>query len=138
MIQLIFVYGTLKRTYGNSRIIEEHPFVSEGIVRGYKAYDCGFPVARESKEDSLVGEVYDIEGSKKTLARLDSLESEGYMYFRRPVKVETPIGIFDAEMYVGNEQRWRFDDSKISHLRECPKNAQGHYEWTREKWFGDK
>lgn len=132
IMKLIFVYGTLKRGYGNNKLLYNHTFISDGIVHGYKLYNCGFPIARQCNSASSKGELWDIEDNKETLYYLDRLESEGHMYFRRQVEVHTPQGNFEADMYVGGEGYWRFDDlMTYNGLKECPLNAEGHYEWNR-------
>lgn len=117
----VFVYGTLKNGYGNNRLLSNSTFVSNHIVAGYKLYNVGFPVAIPDENSSVEGEVWDIGDSTSTLASLDRLEGEGYMYDR--VQVDS-----DLHMYVGNTTFW-----KDQYMRECP-NQDNVYRWERDRW----
>lgn len=124
MTRRVFVYGTLKRGYGNNRLLQNKDckFVEERILPGFKAFfsfrDQGFPVAKASEGDSLKGEVWEIpDGDSEVLRRLDGLEGEGYMYSRTKAD--------DVELYVGHPKAWTFDE-----MKECP-SADGVFEWNR-------
>jgi gamma-glutamylcyclotransferase (GGCT)/AIG2-like uncharacterized protein YtfP len=136
---LVFVYGTLKRGYGNNRILQhgQAVFLSEGVVRGFRIFGVGFPIAQIHDESSVLGELWDIgyddePRMARTLANLDSLE--GYrendpdhsMYIRKEVLVETDEGTKEASMYVGNVPFW---DRREYNW--CPKNEDGHHVWSR-------
>jgi gamma-glutamylcyclotransferase (GGCT)/AIG2-like uncharacterized protein YtfP len=88
----VFVYGTLKRGFHNHRCLEGAVFVKETcLATPFRMFDTGgFPVilpATENKPGYFpTGEVYELpEGGagELVLARLDALESEGYMYHRQ-------------------------------------------------------
>lgn len=125
----VVVYGTLKRGYGNNVVLGASKFIEPKVVTGYKLYNAGFPVARPSPEDSLIGELYEID-SEQTLRNLDRLEGEGRMYIRTLIEPDT-------YMYVGPENFWNYDgDAGGTHWRRepmelCPINKEGHYEWSR-------
>lgn len=122
----VFVYGTLKSGYGNNALLRDSTFVSVGTVAGYKLYDSGFPVARPSDGDTIIGEIWDIGDNENTLRNLDRLESEGRMYIRTPVKAIAENGTeMDVQMYVGPEAFWGFE-----RMRECPKSG-GNFRWER-------
>ena len=112
----IFVYGTLMRNYHNNSLLAGCEYISEYIMPGYKLYDSGFPAAAVSPGDSVKGELWEIPDDGMVLARLDRLESEGYLYHR---VVEN-----DISFYVGNPRTFGFEN-----MRECPKNADGIYVW---------
>lgn len=114
----VVVYGTLKRGYGNNVVLGGSKFIESVVIKGYKLYNSGFPVARPSEGDSISGELWEVD-SEHTLRNLDRLEGEGRMYIRTTVAEDT-------QMYVGPENYWTFD-----RMTECPKNADGHYEWSR-------
>lgn len=100
----IFVYGTLKRGYGNHHLLETAEFVgcdqAPGIVYG----GHGAPVAQPCADGSerwIQGEVYHVD--EKTLQRLDALEGHPRAYRRTPIVLRSgaiaeiyywPHGIF--------------------------------------------
>lgn len=134
---LVVVYGTLKRGYGNNRLLKA-VFLSECIVDGFKLYNSGFPVAAVSAGESIKGEVWDIgdhvEGvGKQTLYNLDRLEGcrgdDSSMYNRHHVVAYGDGGmLYHCDMYVGNPKYWR----EFNTLRECPKDENNNsYYWSR-------
>lgn len=137
----ISVYGTLKRGNNNHRILQSPncKFVTEGVVRGYKLYDSGFPVSSESEGDCIRVEVFDIgdtdtEGDALvTLNRLDGLEgfrgnkNPSSMYFRHTVSVVTDNGTVESQMYVGNPTFWR----EFQGMTEERQDDEGMYYWSR-------
>ncbi len=135
---LVAVYGTLKQGYGNNRILQggNASLLSEGIVRGFKLYDSGFPVAAHSEGDCIRVEVWDIgddEESIVTLNRLDGLEGHRgndnptSMYFRETVEVHTDNGTLEAQMYMGNPTFWR----GFQGMRVEKQDDAGTYYWSR-------
>jgi len=115
----IFVYGTLKRGYGNNRLLQNAKFVGEKTLEGYKLYNAGFPVARQSYGDRVQGEVFEIADSDTmTLQLIDFLESNGRMYDRTEHE--------DVSLYVGHPEYWNYET-----LEPCPKNADGVFVWNR-------
>tara|TARA_Y100000780_G_C13666657_1_gene410747 strand:- start:410 stop:1099 length:690 start_codon:yes stop_codon:yes gene_type:complete len=127
-LQLVFVYGTLKKGHGNHYLLENSVFLGEGHTRGYYCWlkRKGFPVVMErvmgmSSEYSgkIKGEVYAVDLS--TLAALDQLEANGTMYNRKKVQVNLRDQLVEAEhnpkftgrpfkpcyMYVGDDTYWR-------------------------------
>jgi gamma-glutamylcyclotransferase (GGCT)/AIG2-like uncharacterized protein YtfP len=73
----IFVYGTLKKGFGLSHLLQFSSFVGNAELKGFKLLDFGvFPGAvRDEKAGTLKGEVYEVD--EVTLKRLDFVES-GY------------------------------------------------------------
>jgi gamma-glutamylaminecyclotransferase len=116
MIRNVFVYGTLKRGYGNNRLLANAEFVGEATTVGrYKMLHAGsFPVAMRSTEGKqrrpIVGEVFRIkEYDDVTLQLLDRLESNGRMYNRRVVDVRLADGKRTrAWIYLGDHKFWRY------------------------------
>lgn len=132
---LVAVYGTLKAGYGNNRILQGNAHkIADGIVRGFKLYDSGFPVAAHSENDSTKVEVWDVwDNAIATLDRLDSLEGHrgndnpSSMYFREKVVVHTDSGTMEANMYTGNPTFWR----GFQGMRTERQDEAGIYYWSR-------
>lgn len=120
------VYGTLKRGYGNNRLLQQGRanFLREQIVPGYKLYNAGFPVAIPNENSSILCELWEISPEKcdETVKSLDRLEGEGRMYNR--VEIER-----DTFLYVGHPNFWN-----TYRLEECPMNGEKElpvYYWER-------
>jgi gamma-glutamylcyclotransferase (GGCT)/AIG2-like uncharacterized protein YtfP len=137
----VFVYGTLKSGYGNNRLLTTSTLIGPAIVENVKLHHAGFPVARESKGDVSLGELWDIGDDKRVLSNLDSLEGEGRMYNRKEFVVKTLDGIsHPASMYIGHPDFWGYADGEHSSIDgrwssrlipPCPKNEDGQYVWGR-------
>ena len=121
----VFVYGTLKRGYGNNRLLDNSTFVENAVLKDHSAIYSfgtgGFPVAFPAEGKNLTGEIWDISGphKKETLRRLDALEGEGYMYHR--IYNEE----LDASYYLGGSM-WNVEKSV-----EVPAIAPNTHEWSR-------
>jgi gamma-glutamylaminecyclotransferase len=113
----VFVYGTLKRGYGNNRLLSEQTFVGEGYTGGFfDMINSGFPVLIPNDDGHVVkGEVFEIDTKmRETLSNLDALE--GYhgtdgdnMYDRKEIRVKL-AGTEDwvtCQIYVGSPKYWR-------------------------------
>lgn len=73
-----FVYGTLKRGYGNNRILQQSPtakFIEEGVTKPeFNLYHLGgFPGVTEHGETAVHGEIWEV-SDDYTKRRLDMLE----------------------------------------------------------------
>ena len=83
---LVFVFGTLKRGYGNHHHIRNAKFVGPAISveDNYVMQDVGFPTLWQDYNAAwrgrVMGEVYEIDNEQ--LARCDRLEGNGRMYTR--------------------------------------------------------
>jgi gamma-glutamylcyclotransferase (GGCT)/AIG2-like uncharacterized protein YtfP len=113
---LIFVYGTLKRGFANSRWMEGLRLVGETRIEGVEMYlDCGTSeecltgrLAAGTEfdpwpylvfgEGSVIGEVYECSGRKEWLERLDQFEGLDEGLYARVV-IDTEFG--PAYLYVG-------------------------------------
>jgi gamma-glutamylaminecyclotransferase len=115
MIHRVFVYGTLKRGYPNSPLLEGSEFLGEAVtVLTYKAVtvpaDNSFPVIMPDPSGKPVaGEIYAVDDA--TLARLDQLEREGRSYDR--MMIDATLSLSNGErfntqafVYVGREDRF--------------------------------
>lgn len=134
---LVTCYGTLKKGYGNHRILANATPLGGCTIRNLKLYYAGFPVASESAGDSVRGELYDIgdieinDDAKIILSNLDRLE--GYresnpdtsMYHRKTVNVLCDDGnTYESQIYIGNEKYW----SNFKGMRDCDVK-EGFYTW---------
>ena len=119
MTHRVFVYGTLKRGYPNSPLLEGSEFVGEAVtVLTYKAVTIpaygtagtNFPVIMPDPGGKPVaGELYTVDDV--TLARLDQLEREGRAYDRVMIDARLSLSnggrlIIQAFIYVGREDRF--------------------------------
>lgn len=130
----VFVYGTLKRGYGNNILLRGAEYLGEGVLNNHILYYSygkgGFPVSRYNGKGRVLGEVYEIDPDKH-LYSLDSLE--GYsaehdtgMYLRREAEIVGTDGSrHNAHFYLGGP-RWHF-----STMYECPIDEQGQSIWGR-------
>lgn len=108
----VFVYGTLKKGFGNHRRLEHVSKEKNGVLQNHMLYDSGFPVCTPHEGSSVTGEVYDIGDCQATLRSLDQLE--GYrendpdrsMYLRQSVTLEDGE---EVQTYIGNPLYWSFD-----------------------------
>ena len=139
----VFVYGTLKAGQSNHSLLSpEHTgsdFMGAAVTCGetyVMACNGGFPMIQDTRimgpdTYKIIGEIYTID--RKTLSRLDMLESNGRMYSRvqRPFMVniegEPTEVIAWVYLYLGSLQHYsdkymttltRYVDSKKSKLIE--------------------
>lgn len=125
-----FVYGTLKKGYGNNMILRDSVFLGRAVtLRPFFMRCCGFPVVLHQPETAPVyGEVYEV--TDPHIERdLDRLEGVPHMYRREQTQVrlegqDEPVTV---NIYIGNSGNWRNPDD----MRPVPLNAQGQYEWAR-------
>lgn len=93
MSELIFVYGTLKRGFGNNRIIADQNYLGLGetVASTFQMYSLGgFPgVVRGSK--TIRGELFEVD--EEAFARCDRLEGHPYFYRREQVEVTGINGV---------------------------------------------
>ncbi len=100
----VFVYGTLKRGFGNNHVLVDSQYIGKGFVEKYRLYhaNASFPgiVESRNKQDITYGEVFRIK-DKCIIKALDDLEQEGTMYrrVRTDVKLEDGSNI-KAYVYV--------------------------------------
>lgn len=96
----IFVYGTLKRGYGNNRLLKNSKYLGSYRVEGLQLWahpqnkGWGIPHAIPGP-GRITGELYEID--YETLMRLDRLEGHPYFYKRQLIKVNNQI----AWIYIG-------------------------------------
>lgn len=91
---LIFVYGTLKRGWGNNAIIHDQEFVSEAhtVYRNYQMYTLGgFPGVVKG-HNFINGELFSVDDT--AFARCDQLEGHPNFYKREEIDVMGKNGEF--------------------------------------------
>ena len=95
----IFVYGTLMHDQCAANFLREAKCCGPALLKGYGMYDLGaFPGIISMEGERVPGEVWFVD--KSTLKRLDQYESEGSLYQRRPVRVQTLEGSVDVCAYI--------------------------------------
>lgn len=111
---LVFVYGTLKKGYGNHGVLKGATYIQKyKTLHQHKMLDLGaFPgVVHMGGDTAITGEIYKI--TEEISARLDQLE--GYPTFYDKVNISTT----DTElmMYVLSKQ---FLEARTTTLKELP------------------
>lgn len=106
MTKLVFVYGTLKRTYGNNRLLKDSKFLGTAVTceDAFSMYTGGFPYVLPEGSFHVKGELYEVE-DEETLRNLDHLEGypTHYTKVQVAVRLTTENGYLDcvtAMMYV--------------------------------------
>lgn len=82
------VYGTLKRGYGNNRLMPKDSFVDTGVTKNrYTLYDGGIPFVSDEVETSQIAvELFEVK-DEETIKRIDSLEGHPSWYIRKEIPV---------------------------------------------------
>lgn len=113
--KLYAVYGTLRKGYGNNRLLQDGSseyVTTERTKPNYRMYDTGgFPAVVPGKEEITI-EIWKVK-DEDTMMRLDRLEganrrnpSSG-MY--RAETIETSLGT--ADIYI-----WNHDTERLAHI----------------------
>lgn len=107
----IFVYGTLKKGYGNHRTLGNSIFLGEAVTATseFTMFDGGFPFVsdkfpfNEDHTGRVVGQLYETD-RQDILDNLDRLEGYPYLYDKREIDVTTLDGVsYIATIYVASE-----------------------------------
>ena len=101
--QMVFVYGSLKRGFGNHYFLHNAKFcgITETVDSAFRMHSMGaFPAVTETSEKGyhITGELYEVDAD--TMRELDKLEGNGVFYSRKRVRVYTVEGIIEAWMYL--------------------------------------
>lgn len=82
----VFVYGSLKRGHWNHSILNNTPFVSEGLTvrKDLFLHDCGFPYMIEGGNGSIYGELYEVD-NVDVIQSLDWLEGVDSGHYQREI-----------------------------------------------------
>jgi gamma-glutamylcyclotransferase (GGCT)/AIG2-like uncharacterized protein YtfP len=112
LTNLIFVFGTLKKDYGNGkRLLGKAEFLGEAISTegNYIMQDVGFPTLWQTKSQAIslkgrvAGEIYQV--SLEQLEACDRLENNGRMYTRTIRSFQLPDKSLAAWVYLWNLDR---------------------------------
>lgn len=79
----VFVYGTLKKGYGNHDCLRSSPRITEGWLSGFEMWKSSIPYVRKSNdlESKVYGEVYRVPWNV-VINNLDILEGHPVFYER--------------------------------------------------------
>lgn len=126
---LVAVYGTLKRGYGNHRLLEHCEYLGEDRIDGYRLFYSGsegsFPVAVPDEGSKISVEVFSIGDCERTLRSLDSLEGTPWMYTRElGMTSEDPR---EVSFYVGNPECFGTLSNEVP-------SKDGVFTWSRERY----
>jgi len=130
----VFVYGSLKKGYGNNRLLLNAEFLGERVTASeYILGDVGFPYMFpraafneefNSRNHSLFkqvqGELYVVD--EATLARLDRLEGEGIHYHRLEILLEDDDLVYT---YL------QLDPHAVHSCDACDETEEGYWKWNR-------
>ena len=82
----VFVYGTLRKGFGNHYLLRDSKFIGYGITKEkYSLYVDGIPYVVKIPNTQIKGEVYEVD--KHTLDELDELEGHPDFYRRELIDV---------------------------------------------------
>lgn len=95
---LIFVYGTLKRGWGNNVIIRDQRFLGEAftLVPNFRMYSLGGYPGVVAGDRQIKGEVWEVDDN--AFNRCDRLEGNPEFYKREKVEVLVVVG--DETIYM--------------------------------------
>jgi gamma-glutamylaminecyclotransferase len=105
MDNLIFVYGTLRKGYGNNKyFLLDDEFICEAKTEGkYALYAAGIPFLNKHEQVcNITGEVYKVDDNK--LVHIDALEGHPAWYKREIITVVDEDGNkFQAWVYFNDD-----------------------------------
>lgn len=103
----VVVYGSLKKGFGNHRLLENSKLLNEAVYfNGTMASLGGFPCVSQHGNTKIKGEMYEVDD--ETLARLDQLEQHPRWYERKKIRTsggEAWVYFIDDESYYGDGAR---------------------------------
>jgi len=100
---LVSVYGTLRKGYGNNRLLTSSPLITTGKTADKMVmHAAGIPyVSRTQEVSKITVEVYEVDDV--TLSRLDGLEGHPRFYKRELTKIDGDDGVTrEAWLYYCN------------------------------------
>lgn len=104
----VVVYGSLKKGFGNHRLLENSTLINEAVYfTGTMASLGGFPCVTQHGNTKIKGEMYEVDD--KTLNLLDQLEQHPRWYERK--KIHTSGG--EAWVYFIDQPSYYEDGRRI-------------------------
>jgi gamma-glutamylaminecyclotransferase len=124
----VFVYGTLKRGYGNNPILLSSGgrYLHNGVLVGARIYDLGYyPGVKLTQDEGerVKGELWEV--PEKGMAHLDRLEGVPYLYHRSIVSIYSPEMDSTTFPVVVYEYTRPVDEGKLLPLGEWPAVMKG-------------
>lgn len=135
---LVFVYGSLKRGFGNHGLLEHSKYVgiTETVYHNFRMHPLlgSFPAVTACIDDgfAIMGELYEVD--LPTLKRLDMLEGNGSLYIRRLVSVFSGNDIVEAWMYLMPEDDKLIDNNVVYRKDQYVHTDSNH---NTQEWFKD-
>jgi gamma-glutamylcyclotransferase (GGCT)/AIG2-like uncharacterized protein YtfP len=103
MSQLVAVYGSLKKGFGNHMLLADAPLIATGFAKGWNMYSLSYyPMIIPGDGDVQV-EIYQV--TKAEMDRLDALEGYPDYYNRKITYVTTSMRVIQAWIYYGRESQ---------------------------------
>ena len=102
---IVFVYGTLRKGFGNHSLLQDAEFISIGKTKHrycMTASGCPF-VSEHTKMTRILGELYRIK-TVEDWHHLDRLESHPTWYVRKQVEIEVEGGKYVKAWLYFNEE----------------------------------
>lgn len=121
MIYKLFVYGSLKRGFGNHHFLEESKFVSKITTKisSFRMFSLGgFPgVSLQPNGRKIIGELYEIDDN--TLQRIDYLEGNGNFYNRRLIKLDNgdTAWMYIIDQMYGEDDNFTFVNGLFNRIK---------------------
>ena len=99
---LVFVYGTLKKGFGNHTLLASSKFLGTDVVKDHTLIQSpGFPYMVESKGSQARGEVYEVD--ERIVRYLDALEGYPVHYQKKEIQTEEGRKVFT---YYLDPKKW--------------------------------
>ena len=105
-MNILAVYGTLKSTFGNNRLLKDCKFLGTGITQERYAMSSLRSVPMVFKNPSIGNvrvELYEVD-DKRLKGPLDSLEGNGYVYNREKINCKIKEETIEAWLYFGMDK----------------------------------
>jgi gamma-glutamylcyclotransferase (GGCT)/AIG2-like uncharacterized protein YtfP len=116
MKKRIFVYGTLRKGNGLNPYLDNFKYIGEATLCGYDMYTNGYFPMIVKGSGNVLGEVYEIEGGKNDIRRLDDIESA---YNRKKVEAIIDGAWIQVEAYI-----WRYNTENLKKVETGDFNNQ--------------
>ena len=100
----VFVYGTLRKGFGNHHLLRNAKFIGEGLTKEkYSLYATSIPYVVKEPLIRIKGELYEVDDF--ILEELDYLEGHPHFYERELIDVVVNNKVYKAWMYFYPEPR---------------------------------